>query len=105
MSLFSAMAHWLQQHQLPCPVKHHWHIDCPGCGLQRSFAELLQGHWQTSWHHHPATIPLLLLLVFLLVHLLLKKRLTAKILVAGYVLVVLTTVIHYLHKYFNGLLV
>ncbi|MBR2590562.1 MAG: DUF2752 domain-containing protein [Clostridia bacterium] len=27
---------------LPCPVKAHWHILCPGCGLTRAFAALLE---------------------------------------------------------------
>ncbi|MBK7377164.1 MAG: DUF2752 domain-containing protein [Chitinophagaceae bacterium] len=28
---------WLQQHQLPCLFRQLTHIDCPGCGMQRSF--------------------------------------------------------------------
>lgn len=52
---------WLENHQLPCPVKSLLHIECPGCGLQRSFIALLEGDISKSIHHHVAAIPLICL--------------------------------------------
>lgn len=37
-------------------------IDCPGCGLTRSFVSLAHGEWQKAWQFHPAG-PLLFVFV------------------------------------------
>jgi hypothetical protein len=54
---------------LSCPSKKYLHIECPGCGLQRSFIALLNGDIQSSLHLYPATIPLLAILIFTAFHL------------------------------------
>lgn len=51
---------WLQNHLIPCPFKALTHIDCPGCGFQRSLIALLKGAFQQSWELYPPTIPLIL---------------------------------------------
>lgn len=42
-------------HPLPevCPVHALFHVDCPGCGLTRSFVSLAHGDWRASlaFHH------------------------------------------------------
>ena len=35
---------WLQKHMIPCFSKKYLGIECPGCGLQRSFIALLKGN-------------------------------------------------------------
>jgi hypothetical protein len=65
---------WLQHHLFTCPSKKFLHIDCPGCGLQRSFIYLLRGDFGNSWSLYPATVPLILLIGFTLVHLKMKFR-------------------------------
>lgn len=28
-------------------------MECPGCGLTRSFIRLGHGQWRSAWNHHP----------------------------------------------------
>ncbi len=40
--------------QVPvCVSKHFLNIDCPGCGLLRSGASFLSGHWHQSIAYYP----------------------------------------------------
>ncbi len=32
-----------------CPSRTLFHVDCPGCGLTRSFVHLAHGNWRASW--------------------------------------------------------
>ncbi|MBK8608674.1 MAG: DUF2752 domain-containing protein [Chitinophagaceae bacterium] len=57
---------WLEAHQLPCLFKAMTHIDCPGCGLQRSAIALIRGDMMQSLHFYPALIPMLLFFTLLL---------------------------------------
>jgi hypothetical protein len=101
MPFFTHIAHWLQQHQLICPIKKYGNIECPGCGLQRSLAALLQGNWYASWQLHPATPFLLLLPLLALLHFVFKRRLTARLVVACYVLAAVVTLVHYVQKIYT----
>jgi len=42
-----------------CSWKETFGIECPGCGAQRSFVELIHGNISESIHLFPALIPLL----------------------------------------------
>lgn len=37
---------------IPCPIREALGLPCPGCGLSRAIAALVQGDWQTSLHYH-----------------------------------------------------
>ena len=65
---------WLEAHQLACPFKQITHIDCPGCGIQRSFVLLLKGDVGDSFFMYPALMPIILLFAMLLLHIILKIR-------------------------------
>ena len=58
---------WLltEKYMLPCISKQVFGIDCPGCGLQRSAALLLQGEFVASFLMYPALLPMMALFGFL----------------------------------------
>ena len=60
---------WLQSHLLACPSKQYLHIECPGCGLQRSVLLLLKGDVADSFAMYPAAIPILWIFAFTFLHL------------------------------------
>ncbi len=95
--MMSDLIHWLETHQLACPWKTFIGIECPGCGMQTSFIELLKGHLIPSLKIFPALIPMLLILIFLGIHLIFKLPkgafilkilfiFTTSILIVGYIL-------------------
>ena len=43
-----------------------FHVDCPGCGFQRSGIALLKGDIGQSLAYYPALIPMLLFFAFLI---------------------------------------
>ena len=49
-----------------CIVKTTTGIDCPGCGLTRSFVQLCHGHLSQSFAYHPLGPLLYVFFVFLL---------------------------------------
>ncbi|MES2431557.1 MAG: DUF2752 domain-containing protein [Bacteroidota bacterium] len=100
-AIFTTFVNWLQDHQLPCPVKNYFHIDCPGCGLQRSFIELLNGNLSSSLHYHFATIPLILFFIYSLLHLYFKFNHGVKVIVGGYIFIALIVVSNYIYKILN----
>ena len=60
-------------------------MDCPGCGMQRSFVELLEGDLYGSFLQFPALIPLLLMIGYLFVHLKFQFKYGAKILMYAFI--------------------
>lgn len=102
LTFFIDMLHWLQAHQLACPVKKYLHIDCPGCGMQRSFIALLQGDIVLSVQLHPVTIPLLLFLLYSILHLTIKFKNGNRMIVYGYLFVTILIVTNYIYKIVNN---
>ncbi|WP_149276873.1 DUF2752 domain-containing protein [Pareuzebyella sediminis] len=51
---------------LPCFTKQLFGFDCPGCGLQRSIAFLIQGDFIAAFKMYPAIYPIMALSGFLL---------------------------------------
>ena len=70
---------------LPCPVKHFFHLECPGCGLQRSILALLEGDLGKSLSFYPATIPIFALLIYTALHLKFNFKQGAAIIKWGYI--------------------
>ncbi len=93
--------HWIEGHQLPCVYKMLLKIDCPGCGLQRSFVALLRGDVAASFHYHPATIPLILLLLFGMAHIIFKFRKGGAIIIYSYIFIATIVVSNFLYKIFS----
>jgi len=66
--------HLLETHQLTCFYKSKFGIDCPGCGMQRSFIALLRGDLIASIKMYPALLPLLFALGLTAAHLYFKFK-------------------------------
>ncbi len=86
---------------LPCPYKHFLGIDCPGCGMQRSIIELLNGNIISSIQIYPPLIPMILLLLFLILHLKFKFKRGAKSIKYFFIFVVIIVIINYTLKFFT----
>ena len=83
---------------LPCPIKHFFHIDCPGCGLQRSILALLEGDLGKSLSLYPATILIFVLLIYTALHLKFDFKHGAAIIKWGYIACTAVIVGFYIYK-------
>jgi hypothetical protein len=79
ISIYSRSLQWLDAHLLTCPSRKFLHLECPGCGFQRSVLALLGGDWAGSFRLYPATFPLLALGVYSMAHLLFQFNQGARI--------------------------
>ncbi|MBL7703278.1 MAG: DUF2752 domain-containing protein [Ferruginibacter sp.] len=92
------ITHWLETHQVPCIFKSFTHIDCPGCGVQRSLVLLLKGDFYGSFYMYPALMPIMLLFAVLLLHVILKIRNGAIILKYMYFFCTGVILVSYIYK-------
>lgn len=47
-----------------CTSKRLWGIDCPGCGMTRSFIALAHGDVRRAWSYNPAGVWLFAIMLF-----------------------------------------
>ena len=66
---------------LPCLTKKLLGFDCPGCGMQRAAAFLLQGDFIAAFKMYPAIYAILLLLAFLALDNFLKTKYNNKVII------------------------
>jgi hypothetical protein len=59
---------------LTCMYKKYLGIECPGCGMQRSFIELLKGNVIQSFKLYPALLPIIFTLLLTLTHLVFRYK-------------------------------
>jgi hypothetical protein len=90
---------WLERHMLACPSKTFLHIDCPGCGFQRSFIALLKGNLVESLTLYPATMPLLAMLIYTFLHVKYKFINGGRNLKYFQFICAIIIVINYIHKF------
>jgi len=86
---------------LSCPSKKYLHIECPGCGLQRSFLLLLKGDLQASFIMYPATMPLMALVVFVCLHLKYQFRNGATVIKYLQLGIAIMIAVFYIYKFVN----
>ena len=84
---------------LPCYTKKILGIDCPGCGLQRSAALLLQGDFGAAFKMYPAIYPIILLLGFLAFNKFFAFKYANKAIVFLMITSVSTILINYILKF------
>ncbi|PHX82065.1 MAG: hypothetical protein CK539_06580 [Flavobacteriales bacterium] len=95
---------WFRQHMLACPFKYITGYDCPGCGLQRSFIELLNGNIRECFSLYPPLFPIIILVIILIFQLKFRKPFGSKILIGLIIFSSLVIVISYILKqvYFHS---
>lgn len=76
-------------------------MECPGCGMQRSFIYLLKGDLSGSLQMHPATIPMIGLIMFALLHMVFKFSRGAKVIIIFQLVVAFITISFYIYKITN----
>jgi Protein of unknown function (DUF2752) len=97
-SFYADAVRWLEKNLLACPSKKFLHIECPGCGLQRSYIALMKGDLAASFQLYPAAIPMLILFCFLLLHLFFRFKNGSKILMMLYIFCATIIAVHYIYK-------
>ncbi|WP_160114713.1 DUF2752 domain-containing protein [Aquimarina sp. AU474] len=90
--------HFIESYMLSCPTKQLIHINCLGCGLQRSFILLLKGDVIASFYMYPALIPMLLMIGYLIAHVLFKLKNGARVLQYFYISNSLLIIINFIFK-------
>lgn len=90
--------HWLEAHLMPCWFKTVFHVECPGCGFQRSVIELLKGNFIISFKLYPALIPLLLYIGFLFLNKKYHYKFSQKITFYGLIAIFSIILISYIIK-------
>jgi len=99
------MVDWMERNMLTCPSKRWLHVECPGCGLQRSLIALFRGDLHTSLGLYPATIPLVALLWFVALHLRYDFRYGAVVIKYLQLGVATIVLVFYIYKVLNHKLV
>ncbi|WP_131539277.1 DUF2752 domain-containing protein [Pedobacter nototheniae] len=97
----SGFLDWLSHHLLTCPLKAHFGVDCPGCGLQRSVISLFKGNIVESFKLYPATIPLIFIVIFTLLHLKFDFKFGAQLIKIVFAGVAVIIIINYIYKIYN----
>ncbi len=88
----------LQDYMLPCMNKKLFGVECPGCGMQRSLALLIEGDFMGAFYMYPGIYPLVLLLLFILTSFIVTIRYELQIKITLGVITGLTILISYLIK-------
>jgi hypothetical protein len=96
---------WMERNMLTCPSKKWLHMECPGCGLQRSVIALFRGDIHTSLSLYPATIPLLVMLAFTALHLRFDFRHGAVVIKYLYIGTAAIVFLFYIYKLLNHKLI
>ena len=89
---------WLESHMQSCFYQKYFGIECPGCGMQRAFVQLLKGDFLESFRLFPALIPTIGLIVFLILHLIFKFKNGANILKYLFIINTSIVVLNYIYK-------
>ena len=89
---------WLKGFMLTCPSKKLLHIECPGCGFQRSFFALLEGDVAKSWQLYPAMMPIIVLMAFTALHIKFQFRFGAAFIKYLFMLIAVIILTFYIYK-------
>jgi len=96
--MLQKLIYWLEKHQMSCFYKKYLGIDCPGCGMQRAFIELLKGNLLESFKTFPALLPIFFMLVYLVLHLKFKFNKGAFYLTIMFIFTTVIIISHFIYK-------
>ncbi|MNK12915.1 hypothetical protein D3C87_309930 [compost metagenome] len=85
---------------LACSWKKSTGLDCPACGFQRSFDELVHGHFVESLQLFPALLPFIFLVIYSGLHLWNPKKFPARIIVVNVCVVGALMIGNWVYKMF-----
>lgn len=89
----------LDELMLPCLTKKFIGIDCPGCGLQRSLALLVDGEFVAAFTMYPAVYNIILLIGFFIVQTFIKIKHANKIILTLTLITVCLILWNYILKF------
>ncbi len=95
---YTEMISWLEQRQVPCLFKKAFHLDCPGCGMQRSGIALLRGDITGSLQLYPALLLILVFFIYLAADKKFHFRFSTKITQLGIACIFITILVSYIFK-------
>ena len=97
--MIQKLIQWLESHLQSCFYKKYFGVECPGCGMQRAFIELLKGNFTESLMLFPALIPTIIMVIYLLLHLIFKFAKGANILKIMFIInTSIVVVLSYIYK-------
>nr|WP_273569087.1 DUF2752 domain-containing protein [Maribacter sp. Hal144] len=89
----------IEDYMLPCFTKSIFGFDCPGCGLQRSAAFLIQGEFVEAFKMYPAIYPIILLFGVLAANKFFSFKYANQAIITLMILTVGTILINYILKF------
>jgi len=90
--------HRMEKYMLPCMNKSLFGIDCPGCGIQRSFFLLIDGEFTKAFFMFPAIYTTILFFAFIALHLFDKTRNYQKAIIWTAIINGVITIVSYIIK-------
>jgi hypothetical protein len=81
-----------------CHVKLLTGIECPGCGMQRAFIELLRGHFSQSFLLNPGAMAFIVTFVYCMFHITVKFNNGARNVVILFILTVSLMIVNFVVK-------
>ena len=100
--MWQDLINWLEGSMGQCFYHEHFGIECPGCGMQRSFIELLKGEFVESFLLYPALLPTIFMFVYVLLHIIFKFKNGARIIIISFIFTMVLIVINYVIKAITG---
>ena len=98
-STFLNIITWLEQRELSCLFKKYLHVDCPGCGFQRSIIALMKGNVWESFLLFPTTFALMMFFGCFFINNKYQFANSKVVLNVGLVFIFTTFTISYLNKF------
>ena len=91
----------MEDYMIPCMNKKIFGFDCPGCGIQRSFAMLLKGEFTDAFFMFPAIYTTLLFFLFIGLNFIDKSRNYHKLIISSAIINAIIIIVSYIHKITN----